>query len=150
MKQYAIKARFYSMKNILTILLAFFILLSGMQLSVARHFCGGELANVKLSFTGVADACGMESDVTACDAHEIATSGCCKNEFTKLTVDNYFGASSIQMKEVTQPVTVLLFLPIIQSLYSVDSEIQAFIDVGTQANHIVHEVSLPKICVFRI
>ena len=138
------------MKNILTIVIASFILISGMQLSIARHFCGGELADVKLSITGTADACGMETNNSACAAHEIATSDCCKNEFTKLSVDDYFGASSIKMKEVSQPVTVLLFLPILQSLYSIESEVQAFTDVGTQANFIVHEVSLPKICVFRI
>jgi hypothetical protein len=138
------------MKNILTIVLASFILISGMHLSIARHICGGELAEVKISFTDAVAACGMESDANTCAAHEKATSDCCKNEITRLSVDDYFGASSLQLKEVTQPVMVLFFLPIIQSLYSVEPEIQAFADVGTQANFIVHDVSLPKICVFRI
>lgn len=138
------------MKNILTIVLASFILISGMHLSIARHICGGELADVKLSFTGIADTCGMETDAATCGAHEKATSNCCRNEITKLSVEDYFGASSLQMKEVTQPVAELFFLPIIQSLYSIESEVQAFTDIGTQANSIVHEVSLPKICVFRI
>jgi hypothetical protein len=138
------------MKNILTIVLASFILISGMHLSVARHFCGGKLADVNISFSEVAAACSMEADAATCVTHEKATSDCCRNEITKLTVDEFFAASSVQLKEVTQPVMVLFFLPLIQSLYSVESEVQAFADVGTQANIIVHDVSLPKICVFRI
>ncbi|HLN72311.1 MAG: HYC_CC_PP family protein [Methylococcaceae bacterium] len=138
------------MKNILTIVLASFILISGMHLSVARHFCGGKLADVNISFTEAVAACGMEADASACATHEKATSDCCRNEITKLSVDDYFGASSFQIKEVTQPLTVLFFLPLIQSLYSTEPDVQAFTDVGTQANIIVNEVSLPKICVFRI
>lgn len=138
------------MKNILTILLAFFILVSGMHLSIARHICGGELADVKLSFAAKSDACGMESNVLACGTHEETASDCCRDEITRLSVDDYFSASSVQIKEVTQPVVELFFLPLIQSLYLIESDILAFDDVGTQADVIVHEVSLPKICVFRI
>lgn len=121
-----------------------------MHLSVARHICGGEVADVKISFSDALAACGMEAGATTCGAHEKATSDCCRNEITKLSVDDYFGASSLQLKEVTQPVTVLFFLPLIQSLYSVGSEIQAFADVGAPSNFMVHDVSLPKICIFRI
>lgn len=138
------------MKNILTIVLASFILISGMHLSIARHICGGELAEVKVSFSDAVAACGMEKDVNTCATSEEATSNCCRNEITRLSVDDYFGASPMQLKEVTQPVVVLFFLPLIQSLYSVEPEVQAFADVGTQANIVVHEVCLPKICVFRI
>lgn len=138
------------MKNILTIVLASFILISGMHLSIARHICGGELAEVKVSFSDAVAACGMESDANTCATHEKATSNCCRNEITRLSVDDYFGASPMQLKDVTQPVMVLFFLPIIQSLYSVESDVQAFADVGTQTNIVVHEVNLPKICVFRI
>lgn len=138
------------MKNILTIVLASFILISGMHLSIARHICGGEVADVKFSFTETSATCGMENNASACSTHEKATSDCCRNEITRLSVDDYFVASSVQIKEVTQPVTVLFFLPLIQSLYSLESEVQVFTDVGAQANVIVHKVSLPKICVFRI
>lgn len=138
------------MKNILTIVLASFILISGMHLSIARHICGGKVADVNLSFSEAVAACGMEADASGCATHEKATSDCCRNEITKLSVDDYFAASSVQLKEVTQPVMVLFFLPLIQSLYSVESEVQAFADVGAQANIVVHDVSLPKICVFRI
>lgn len=138
------------MKNLLTILLASFILISGMHLSIAKHICGGELADVKISFSEAASTCGMETSQTACATHEQASSDCCRNEITKLEVDNYFGSSSQHVKEVIQPVVVIFFLPLIQSLYSVDSNIQAFTDIGDDANITVKEVSLPKICVFRI
>jgi hypothetical protein len=121
-----------------------------MHLSIARHICGGELAEVKISFSDAVAACGMETDASTCVTHEKATSNCCRNEITKLSVDDYFGASPMQLKEVTQPLTVLFFLPLIQSLYSIEPEVQAFTDIGTQANITIHEVCLPKICVFRI
>lgn len=138
------------MKNILTILLAFSILSSGMHLSLAKHFCGGELAEVKISFSDKALSCGMEAGSNSCGAHEKSASDCCRNEITKLSVDDFYGASSLQIKEVTQPVVTLFFLPLIQSLYSFQSEVQAFADVGHPADCIIQEVSLPKICVFRI
>jgi len=138
------------MKNVLTILLASFILISGMKLSIVQHICGGELADVKFSISEAPASCGMETNQTACGAHEKSTSDCCRNKITKLGVDDYFGASSQQINEVFQPVVVLFFLPLIQSVFSSEIDIQAFTDVGYIANITPKEVSLPKICVFRI
>ena len=138
------------MKNILTILLASFILLSGMNLSVARHFCGGEIADVKISFSGAKASCGMESNENNCAEHGIVASNCCTNDRSVFMVDNYFGSSNMQMKEIGQPVSQLFFLPLIQSLYSLNTTFQAYTTVSPPDNLIANGVSLPKICVFRI
>jgi len=138
------------MKNILTILLASFILLSGMNLSVARHFCGGEIADVKISFSGANASCGMESNENNCAQQENVASNCCTNDRSVFMVDNYFGSSNMQMKEINQPVSQLFFLPLIQSLYSLNTTFQGDTAVRPPDNLIANGVSLPKICVFRI
>lgn len=138
------------MKKLLTILLASFILLSGMNLSVAKHFCGGKIADVKISFSGVKASCGMETDEQTCPVHGKVASNCCQNDISVFLVDNYFNSTTLQIKEVSQPVSQLFFLPLIQSLYSLVPTFQAYTDVSPPDKLLANVVSLPKICVFRI
>lgn len=138
------------MKNILTIFLASFILLSGMHLSIARHFCGGEVADVRISFSGAKASCGMENNEETCPVNGDVTSNCCRNDLSVFTVDNYFSSSNLQVKEISQPVSQLFFLPLIQSLYSLVPDFRAYTDVSPPDKLIANGVSLPKICVFRI
>lgn len=139
------------MKNILTILLASFILLSGMHLSIARHFCGGEMADAKFTFSGMNASCGMDVEKSSCSEHDAtADSDCCRNEFSTMDVDDYLSSSSMQVKEITQPAFVLFFLPLMQSLYSTDADLQLFADASPPHFLTANAVSLPKICVFRI
>ena len=138
------------MKNILTIVLASFILMSGMHFSIARHICGGELADVKMSFSEAKATCGMESNVNALTGHATISSNCCQNDVNVFAVDNYFSSSSLQIKQLSPPVSQLFFLPLIQSLYSLVPTFQAYTDVRPPDKLIANAVSLPKICVFRI
>ena len=138
------------MKNILTILLASFILLSGMHFSVARHICDGEVADVKISFSEANASCGMEVNENPWTEQGAITSNCCQNDISVFTVDNYFSSSSFQVKEVSQPVLQLFFLPLIEYLYSLIPTFQAYTDVSLPDTIIASAVSLPKICVFRI
>ena len=138
------------MKNLLSILLASFILLSGMHFSVARHFCDGEVADVKMSFSGTLATCGMENIENTLKEHGGITSNCCENDINIFTVDTYSSSSSLQVNEVSQPVHQLFFLPLIQSLYSLVPTFQTYTDVRPPDKLIANAVSLPKICVFRI
>ena len=138
------------MKNILSILLASFILLSGMHLSVARHICGGEVADVKISFSESHASCGMEDNDDPCSTDGELTSGCCRNDLSVFEVDSYFSSSSLQIKESGQPVLQLFFLPLIQSLFLPVPTSQAYADVSPPDLLIANGVSLPKICVFWI
>lgn len=138
------------MKNILTILLASFILLSGMHLSVARHICGGEVADVKISFSEAKASCGMEGNDNALTAQSGIASNCCHNDLSVLTVDDYFSSTSLEIQEVSPPVLQLFYLPLIQSFYSLVPTFQAYTDVRPPDNVLANAVSLPKICVFLI
>lgn len=138
------------MKNLLSILLATFVLVSGMNLSVAKHLCGGEVSAVKISFSGAKANCGMETDENTCSKQEGIASNCCTNEVSMFTVDNYFSSTNLQVKEINQPVFQLFYLPLLQSLYSINPTFEAYSDLSPPDNLIARAVSLPKICVFRI
>jgi len=59
----------YKMKKVLTILIAAFLLASGMQVSIDHHYCGGSLAGTRISLTGKLASCGMEKPESSCPDH---------------------------------------------------------------------------------
>jgi hypothetical protein len=139
------------MKKILFLFLASFVLLSGMHLSVAKHFCGDEAAVVKISFSGEKATCGMEADgQTNPVHHDGLSSRCCRDEVSLFVVDNFDNYSSIQIKELSQPITQVFLIPVNELFYSQSPTFQAYIDVSPPDNITANAVCLPKICVFRI
>ncbi len=93
------------MRKVLSILLLLVFLLGTANLSVIRHFCGGRVAEVKLSILGDA-SCGMDTDKGACASNDFCASGtgiskkpCCENELSQISItDDYKPASN---KELT-------------------------------------------------
>jgi len=138
------------MKKIFSILFASIILLSGMHFSIAKHFCGGEVADVKISFSGEKATCGMEEDDQTCCIHDGLSSNCCRNEVLFFAVDNYNSPSSPQIKEISQQITQIFLIPVTQLFYSTTPSFQAYTDVNLPGNIAANDVSLPKICVFLI
>jgi hypothetical protein len=138
------------MKKILSILLASFVLLSGMHFFVANHFCGGKVADVKISFSGEKATCGMEEDEQTCPIHDGLSSNCCRNEVSIFAVDNYEGPSSFQIEEILKQINQVFLMPVNQLSYSTTPTFQAYTDVNLSDNIAANDVSLPKICVFRI
>ena len=62
------------MKKIVSAFLALLLLISGMHLSVASHYCGGMLAQVKWSFDKELATCGMEGEHNTLQGIVIAVS----------------------------------------------------------------------------
>lgn len=127
------------------------MLLSGMNLTVATHFCGNHLAASKVSFSGKLATCGMEEEPSECTTTGIHSDmDCCANHVSHLAVDHnyspsffafkYFGHQLIQVFAVPQSLTNYSYtaLNIIRTNASPPGIIQA------------SDVSLPDICVFRI
>jgi hypothetical protein len=54
------------MKKVLILLIAVILAVSGMQISLDRHYCGGQLADVRVSVTGKLASCGMENEEPVC------------------------------------------------------------------------------------
>src|SRR4030042_4261887 len=78
------------MKKVFTILIATILLASGMQVSIDRHFCGGELADVKFSVTGKMGSCGMEQDEPICPNHSVIINNCCEDQVTFYSISSKY------------------------------------------------------------
>lgn len=139
------------MKKLLSISLTFLILLSGMHFTIATHFCGGELAASKVSFSGELASCGMEGPVDRCfTIGKHSDSDCCKNEVSVLSVDHNFAPSFTIFKIFSPNLLQVFEIPTciqIPSLTAVNLNYSTFSPPG---NFQVHAVSLPKICVLLI
>jgi hypothetical protein len=136
------------MKKVFSILIVTLFLLSGMQVTMSRHFCGGKLAEVKISFSGEKGSCGMVHNDEQ-RKNELAFGvRCCEDFQSVLTVaNNYFP----QFFHINTPQTEK------QAIYlknSFLSEIQiinpAFYSPGYPPGNLRSGLTQPEICVFRI
>jgi hypothetical protein len=138
------------MKRIAAILSTFVIILAGMHVSVASHYCGGEFAASKVSFSEKAASCGMENSNPISSKETEVSALCCENFISTLKVDNSFNASKTLVKEpacnsfhyTVVCETISLFQAHQNIIYIADNVIH---DIG-----IANAVPLPDICVFRI
>lgn len=138
------------MKKLVSLLFAVMILLSGMNLSLAAHSCGGELSAVKVSFTHEKAGCGMCGDDGNPSEVSISTEGCCKDQLSFFEVDRNYNPSTFQ---INSPAYHLLQVFCIPSTLGVPfSKHNASFNTNVQppGRFIASAVSLPDICVFRI
>jgi len=139
------------MKKILSISVALLMLLSGLQLTISHHYCGGELADTKVSVTGHVASCGMEGETDDCaqpGAH--VESHCCNNQVSVYTVDHNFAPSVTEFKTFEQPVLQVFILPEIQDFNALTAYNRIYTDVSPPPNWLVNDVNLSDIGVFRI
>jgi hypothetical protein len=138
------------MNKVFSILSSVLILVSGMHLSMATHICQGEVTSKKLSFSGSTASCGMEDlSEQACPVHNSYNSNCCQNKIVVYSIDNNYQSSSYKIQELTKrvaeaiPAVLLTLSPFspenTSSFYSPPPRVE-----------LISQVSLPKICIFRI
>lgn len=139
------------MKKLFSISIALLMLLSGMQLTISRHYCGGELADSKVSIVGHIASCGMESATDECtQPGSHVDSSCCNNKVSVYVVDHNYSPSYTEFKAFSQTVLQVFILPESNTFHSLTSANQIVTDVSPPGNLLTNAVSLPKICVFRI
>ena len=139
------------MKKLFSISLAFIMLLSGLQLTVSMHYCGGELADSKVSVWGHVASCGMEATTDDCThASSIQESGCCKNKVSVYEVDQNYAPSFTEFKAFAQTVLQVFVIPENITFHSLTSFRNLYTDTSPPDFLPANAVSLPKICVFRI
>jgi len=140
------------MRKILSILFASLILVSGLHISIAKHYCSGDSsAFEKISVTGELATCGMENPKDEKSLQGVNFKAhCCDNEITTLVVDNNYAPSCSIFKAFPQPVLQVynsievlnLQQIVVLNLYNTN--------VLPPGNYLASAVSLPDICVFRI
>jgi hypothetical protein len=140
------------MRNFLSISFALLILLSGLHITVATHQCSGEAENFeKVSVTGELASCGMENsgdDNTLPGTY--FKDHCCDNEVSVFAVDNNYSASSLDFKVFSPNLLQVFIVPVSSTIHSLTAISTNSTDVSPPGNILLSEVSLPKICVFRI
>lgn len=100
------------MKKLLSISIAFIMLLSGLQLTVSRHYCGGELADSKVSVWGHVASCGMETATDDCtQPGNHVKSSCCNNKVSVYEVDHNYSPSFTEFKAFAQTVLQVFVIP---------------------------------------
>jgi hypothetical protein len=139
------------MKRLIIIGIAFVFLLSGMHITIATHFCGGKIAAVKVSLSGIKAGCGMESDESSSTSHEPQVgTRCCYDEMAVYKVDSQYAPSAFAYKLIPQNTMQLFFIP--QGVFLTDL-------YCSQADHTIHgppepfavsAVNPSEICTFRI
>jgi hypothetical protein len=138
------------MKKLFSIFFAFLILLSGMHFSIATHFCGGKIAEVKWSFSEKKASCGMENSDQACSNHDGFASNCCHNKIAIYSIDDNYNPSSYQTLEIAKNLLKVFFIFKNISLYSIASSNCFYTYISPHDNLLTSAVSLANICVFRI
>jgi len=140
------------MRKILSILFASLILVSGLHISIAKHYCSGESsAFEKISVTGELATCGMEDPKDLAPLQGVNFKAhCCDNEISTLIVDNNYAPSFSIFKAFPQPVLQVynnIEILNLQQIVSIDLYNTNVLPPG---NYLASAVSLPDICVFRI
>lgn len=138
------------MKKLISILFATLILLSGMHLSIATHWCGGEISQVKLSFTHENATCGMCGEDESTPLTGVSTEGCCKDVKFFFVVDSNFSPSSFQTSQTTNHILHVFDIPKTIGIQYIHTNSVFNTNVQPPGSYIASAVNLPDICVFRI
>ena len=138
------------MKKILSILFAFLILLSGMHLSVATHICGGEVAEVKWTFTGEKASCGMEHKNQTCPVRNGIKSNCCRNEVSVYSVDSNYSPSVFHICKISNNISQVFTVPVSLGTQSLLASHLLCSSNEPPGKLLTSAVLLSNICVFRI
>jgi hypothetical protein len=137
------------MKRTFTILITAVLIASGMHVSIDRHYCGGTLADVKLSFTGKLASCGMEQAESDCRSNPVFDQKCCEDQISYLNIStNYFPEFSNTVNPVYEKDIILIQSAsyLTPNSYFTGSDII----VLPPGDKIKPGLTQPEICVFRI
>ena len=139
------------MKKLLSISFAFLILLSGMHLTIATHYCGDEFAASKISFSGKLATCGMEgeTDQLSKTSNQLEKH-CCDNHVSSFSVDHNYAPSFTDFNSFAQNILQVFIVPASIDFHSLTAINLNSTDTSPPGNLLLHAVSLPKICVFLI
>lgn len=138
------------MKKAITILITVIFLTSLTQFSIGHHYCGGNLAAVKVSLTGEKATCGIEHGDSHSSNQILFSSGCCEDEML-----SFFGYNNSipEYFQITKP------LPEKQAIYFQNillTDSQSFDSncsngcIFPPGKNIHSRLTQPDICVFRI
>jgi len=121
-----------------------------MHFTIDTHYCGGEFAASKASFSGELASCGMEGliDYSAPGIH--LKKHCCDDTISALVVDQNYAPSFTSFTTFAQHLLQVYIVPVSIEVRSLIAKNSINTNVSPPDDFLVHAVSLPKICVFLI
>jgi len=139
------------MRKSVSTFMAVLVLLTGLHLSISSHFCGGQLAAVKISLTGKDASCGMEgpSD-SSFPAGNFIKTHCCTNDLTTLAVDSNYSPSFSNSIDIAQKVIHISGLPLTGIVKAFAFTQYVNLILSPPGIFRTNTVELADICVFRI
>jgi len=137
-----------SMKRILSLTLAVMLLASGLHLTVASHYCGGTLAQVKWSLNHEVAACGMEGENTKHTNGTEWHASCCKDVVSMWGTDSHFDVSaSPVIHSISQPIASFV---VAENVLINTPQLLVITSIFPPGSFQPSCVKLPRICVYRI
>jgi hypothetical protein len=136
------------MKKVFYILIVTIFLVSGMQITMSRHFCGGKLAEVKISFSGEKGSCGMVHNDNQRNNELAFGVRCCEDFQSVLTVTNNYFPQFFQLNiPQTGNQTIFFRNTFLSEIQIVNPD---FYSTGYPPGNLRSGLTQPEICVFRI
>jgi len=138
-------------KKVTSISLVLLMLAAMFHISVATHYCGGQIAASKVTITGKLASCGMESPEKELPfPGESFSKHCCDDVITLCETDsNYMPSFSFVPESYQNDFQILLALTVLSnnSFTGLDS---FYTNVSPPGALMSTDVDLSGICVFRI
>jgi len=140
---------YYGMKRVFSILIAAIMLASGMKVSIDRHYCGGQLAETKISVTGKLASCGMETQDHRNSNQLYFENKCCKDQLTYYSISNKFIPEHFKLSYQSAGKDIPS-TPGLNVIFNSFDHYDFNIRVLPPGDGLESSVSLPQICVLRI
>lgn len=139
----------YRMIKSLSIFVSFLILVSFLHVSVATHYCSGDIAAFGITFSGKTLSCGMEAQHQI-TPHTILTSKCCTDVVHEYSTDQLYTQSLLKVIKNIHQLSFSFFLPA-GSLDSPEKYAEkSWFDTGPPSLFNARSVALDEICTLRI
>ena len=125
------------------------MLVSVIQVSIDHHYCGGVLADTRISFTGKLASCGMEQVSHTCPDQVSITGKCCDDQVTVYNITSQYSPEYFRLSHPAAGKDLPAVHCIDIVLRSAERAVQTAWVRPPGANPEL-ALSLAEICVFRI
>jgi hypothetical protein len=138
------------MNRAASILVILLVLGSATGITIDRHFCGGEVVDVRLAVDDKHATCGMEQDYIACTNASEFKNNCCQNVLSKFSVSDYSISSILMIDKPLSPVThILCQTPEVSLINSFRNPLTVN-DTGPPGSDLFLPDQQSILCIFRI
>jgi len=97
------------MKKGVSILLIFIILATGMHPFLSAHLCSGQVAAIKVSFSGEKATCGMPQEAPPDSLGPSIQSDCCKDVLAEFSLPSKFVVPEFDYLKIFQGFLIFFF-----------------------------------------